>query len=168
MSLTTSLIPLLTALFTANPTASASATPALEATTAVTAQAQGARQDSAAIVAVIHAFHDALHNRDTATVVRLLASNAQVAEGGGLETRAEYLSHHLPGDMAYAAAVTRAVTAMSVTISGDMAWAMSTTHTTGAVGERTIDSNGVELMVLVRQNGQWRISAVHWSSQRRG
>lgn len=167
MSLSTSLIPLLTALLTANPTGSAAA-PALAPATTVTESAPVARQDSAAIVAVIHAFHDALHNRDTATVVRLLASNAQVAEGGGLETRAEYLSHHLPGDMAYAASIAREVTAMSVTVSGDMAWAMSTTHSTGTSGERTIDSNGVELMVLARQNGQWRISAVHWSSRRRG
>jgi len=48
---------------------------------------------------------------------------------------------------------------------GDAALALAWTRTTGTFGERQIDSNGVETMVLHRADGQWRIVHVHWSSR---
>ncbi len=122
--------------------------------------------DSASVAATVRSFHGALQTGDTATVKTLLAADARVGEGGGLETRAEYLSHHLPGDMAYAAKVSRTVTASDVTLAGDVAWVMSTTRTTGQVGDRAIDVSGVELMVLGREQGVWRIRAIQWSAGR--
>lgn len=116
-------------------------------------------------VATVEAFHRALQARDTAAVRNLLAADVLVLESGGLETRADYLSQHLQGDMAFASAVTRESGEHHVTTQGDVAWVASTSRTTGTFRERTISSTGAELMVLTRQEGRWRIRAIHWSSR---
>ena len=121
--------------------------------------------DSAAVASVVHAFHEALQAGDTASVLRLLGADVLVAESGGLENRDEYLSHHLPGDMAFSAAVTREVGPLAVTVSGDVSWAMSTSRTSGTFRDRTVNSVGAELMVLSRDGDAWRIRAIHWSSR---
>lgn len=132
------------------------------------AAAQTTAADSAAVVAAVRAFGQALQAGDTATVGALLADDVLVAESGGVETRAEYLAHHLPADIAFAAAVQRDPGLLHVTLSGDVAWVMSTSHTTGTFRGRAIDSAGAELMVLSRDGDTWRIRAVHWSSRRGG
>jgi ketosteroid isomerase-like protein len=124
-----------------------------------------AASDSADVVAAVEAFHQALQSADTAAVRELLADDVLVAESGGLETREEYLSHHLPGDMAFAAAVAREPGPRHVTIRGDVAWVTSTSRTTGTYRDRAIDASGAELMVLARDDGRWRIQAIHWSSR---
>ncbi|MDP2958246.1 MAG: nuclear transport factor 2 family protein [Longimicrobiales bacterium] len=121
--------------------------------------------DSAAVASAVHAFHGALQAGDTAAVLHLLGSDVLVAESGGLENRDEYLSHHLPGDMAFAAAVSRELGPMAVTVSGDVAWAMSTSRTSGTFRDRAVNSVGAELMVLSRDGDAWRIRAIHWSSR---
>ena len=116
-----------------------SPTLALAAVLAVAAAAPGSAQaqdhalmrpsgqvaDSAAVAATVHAYHEALQKGDTAAVRALLAPDIRVAESGGIETRDEYMSHHLPGDMAFAAAVTREAGPVHVTVVGDVAWAKS-------------------------------------------
>lgn len=124
-----------------------------------------ATSDSAAVVAAVHAFHAALEQGDTAAVKALLASDVRVLEGGGIETRDEYLSHHLPGDMAYASAVPAKQGDISVFVHGDVAWAVSSSTRQGTYREREVNSTGAELMVLVRDMGAWRVAAVHWSSR---
>lgn len=121
--------------------------------------------DSAAVADVVHRFHAALEAGDTAAAIGLLAPDVRVLESGGLETLEEYRSHHLPGDMAFAAAVAREVGPLSVTVAGDAAWVVSTSRTSGTFRDRQIDSVGVELMVLTRGLDGWRIRAVHWSSR---
>jgi hypothetical protein len=39
------------------------------------------------------------------------------------------------------------------------------THTMGRIGDRDVDSNGVETMVLVHTPDGWRIRHIHWSSR---
>lgn len=121
--------------------------------------------DSAAIVEVIDDFHDALVRGDSATVMELLAPEARILEGGGVETVEEYASHHLPADMAFASAVQRERGPLSVTVRGDVGWAVSTSRATGTWREREIDSAGAELVVLSRGERGWRIEAIHWSSR---
>jgi ketosteroid isomerase-like protein len=67
--------------------------------------------------------------------------------------------------MAYAAAVERESTTVAVTVSGDVAWAVSRSRTTGTYRDRAVDSEGAELVVLSRDGDQWRIRAIHWSSR---
>jgi len=128
----------------------------------------GAAPDSAAVAQTIGAFHRALAAGDSAAVRALLGDDVEVAESGGVESRDDYLSHHMPADMAFAAAVAREPGTMRVTVVGDVAWAMSMSHTTGTFRERPIDARGAELMVLSRHDGGWRIRAIHWSSRASG
>lgn len=123
--------------------------------------------DSAAVAAVVEQFHAALTNGDSASAVSLLAPDAVILESGGVETRAEYLSHHLPGDMAFARAIRSDRGPTRVVVEGDVAWATSTSTTVGSYRDRAINSAGAELMVLSKTPQGWRIRAVHWSSRAR-
>ena len=134
---------------------------------ATAAQVAAAQTDSAAVMAVVDAFHRALETGDTAAVRRLLAEGAIVQEGGGMETRAEYFSHHMAADMAFAAAVAAERVVAGVVVRGDAAWVASTSTRTGTFRERAIDLQGAELMVLIRTPDGWRIAAIHWSSRGR-
>ena len=125
------------------------------------------QEDSAAVARTVDAYHRALAAGDSAIVTHLLAADAVILESGGLETRAEYLSHHLPGDIAFARAGARQRGPIRVVVRGDVAWATSTSTTRGEYRSRPVDSVGVELMVLVRTEEGWQISGIHWSSRNR-
>ncbi|HET9453194.1 MAG TPA: nuclear transport factor 2 family protein, partial [Gemmatimonadaceae bacterium] len=99
--------------------------------------------------------------------LRLLAPDAVILESGGAETVAEYRAHHLPADIAFAAAVPSNRTVTRVVVRGDMGWVASTSTTQGEFRGRAINSAGAELMVLTRTGDGWRISAIHWSSRAR-
>lgn len=120
--------------------------------------------DSAAVVAVADRYHRALSDGDSATALSLLAEDAVILESGDVETREEYRSHHLPADIAFARAVPSVRGPVHVVIHGDAAWAISTTRTQGAYRDRTIDSQGAELMVVTQDAGRWKIRVIHWSS----
>lgn len=122
--------------------------------------------DSASVVAVVEQFHAALARGDSARAFELLAPDVMVLESGGLETAAEYRSHHLPGDIAFAQAVKSERKIEQVRVSGDAAWVVATSTTQGTFRDRPVNSVGVELMVLVRRQGAWLISAIHWSARR--
>lgn len=128
-----------------------------------TAHAQTA--DQKAVAATVQSYHDALARGDSAGAMRLLAPDALILESGGLETRADYQGHHLPGDIAFARAVPSQRAAPSVVVAGDVAWVVGTSKTTGTYRERAINSAGAELMVLSRTADGWRIRAIHWSSR---
>jgi ketosteroid isomerase-like protein len=128
----------------------------------------GAQQtDSVAVVSTINRFHDALAAGDSSAALELLTPDVIVLEAGGVETREEYRSHHLPGDIAFARAVQSERKLVKVTVRGDVAWVSATSTTKGTYRDRQIDSLGAELMVLLKTSGGWRISAIHWSSRRR-
>ncbi len=127
--------------------------------------AQTAATDSAAVVATIEAYHAALASGDSLAALRLLASDAVILESGDVETRSEYHAHHLAADIAYSKAMPSARGAVMVRISGDVAWATSTSTTQGTYRERAVNSIGAELMVLSRSRSGWVIRAIHWSSR---
>lgn len=121
--------------------------------------------DSATVASVVERFHAAMTVGDSATVMGLLAADAVILESGGAETRAEYRSHHLPADINFAKSMKSRRDPVRVTIRGDVAWASSTSKTTGESRGRRVNSAGAELMVLTRTVEGWRISAIHWSSR---
>lgn len=137
--------------------------------TAITASssvaAQSPRTDSAAVVAVVRAYHAALAAGDSLAALRLLAPDAAILESGDVETRAEYQAHHLAADIAYAKSVPSVRGDVVVRLSGDAAWASSTSTTKGTYRERAVNSVGAELMVLTRTPNGWIIRAIHWSSR---
>lgn len=132
------------------------------------AQARNAPADSAAVVAAAAKFHAALAAGDSAAALALLTDDVQIVESGGVEDRAHYREHHLPGDIRFAMSATSQRAIGQVTVRGDVAWLVSTSTTTGESGGRPVNSQGAELMVLVRTSQGWKIAAVHWSSRRRG
>ncbi len=121
--------------------------------------------DSLSVVSIIERFNAALASGDSAAAMSLLAPDAVILESGGVETRAEYQSHHLPGDIAYARSMKSTRGPIRVSVRGDVAWASSTSTTTGESRGRQVNSAGAELMVLTRTAAGWRISAIHWSSR---
>lgn len=129
--------------------------------------AQTDSPDSAAVAQAVADYHAALARGDSAAALALLAPDAVILESGGLESRNEYRAHHLPGDIGFARAVPSRRGPIRVTLAGDVAWAVSSSETTGTFRERAINSTGVELMVLSRTPEGWRIRAIHWSSRSR-
>lgn len=127
----------------------------------------GAAADSASVAQTVLRYHDALERGDSTAALALLAPGAVILESGGMESLAEYRSHHLSSDIAFARAVPETRSPIQVTVRGDAAWAASTTTVRGTFRDRAVDSSGAELMVLTRTAAGWRIAAVHWSSRRR-
>lgn len=124
--------------------------------------------DSAAVLATIRGFHRALQTGDSAAALTALAPDVMILESGGVEDRAEYRGHHLPGDIAFARAVPTIYTVRQVRIEGRTAWVTSTSVTRGTYDGRPVDSQGAESMVLSRGgDGRWLIRSIHWSSRRR-
>ena len=146
---------------------------ALTVVSATALHAQAARTtaaaDSVQVLEVVNRFHAALAAADSSAALALLAEDAMILESGGLETREEYRSHHLPGDIAFAKAITSVREPRHVRIAGDVAWVISASTTQGTYRDRAINSAGAELMLLVRRPDGWKIAAIHWSArQRRG
>lgn len=123
--------------------------------------------DSASVAAAVRSYHDALRRGDSSAVLALLADDAVILETGGVETKADYRAGHLSGDIRFAQAVPSQSTGVRVAIRGDVAWAWSTSTTTGEMNGRQINSVGAELMVLTRTAAGWKINAIHWSSRAR-
>jgi len=68
----------------------------------------------------VDAFHAALRAGDRDAALAVLAEDALIFEAGGAErSRAEYASHHLEADAAFAAATEATVTRLSCEASGD-------------------------------------------------
>lgn len=113
----------------------------------------------------VDAFHNALGSGDQATAAALLLDDALIYEGGRAErNKAQYASHHLPADTAFAATTTRVVSRRSGHAVGDLAWIATESITSGTFKGRPINSRSTETMILRRQNDIWRIAHIHWSS----
>ncbi|HYC97811.1 YybH family protein [Brevundimonas sp.] len=116
--------------------------------------------------ATVDAFHAALRAGDRDAALALLTEDALIFEAGGAErSRAEYASHHLEADSAFAAMTRDAVRRRSGDASGDVAWITSEGRTTGEFNGRPVDRITTETMLLRRHGDGWRIQHIHWSSR---
>src|SRR5437773_8215125 len=123
--------------------------------------------DSVAVVRAASQFHTALEQGNTVTIRQLLSADLHVLEGGAVETRAEYLAHHLAADIEFAKSVRSESQLTTYAREGSVAWLVSTSSARGTFRGRSVDSVGAELMVLSKTGLGWQIRAVHWSSSRR-
>ena len=123
--------------------------------------------EEAKVIEVIDAFHAALAVGDSTTALSHLADDVVILESGGIENKDHYRSGHIAGDMRFARAVPRKRGDMSVVINGDVAWAYGGSIIQGQMGDRAINSQGAELVVLARDGDSWKIKAIHWSSRKR-
>lgn len=81
-----------------------------------------------------------------------------------MESREEYLKHHLSADIVFAKAVPSKTLRSEATVSGQTAWVRSATSSQGKFRNRNIKITGAELVVLTRTSTAWEIRAIHWSS----
>ena len=130
-------------------------------------QSAGAATDSSTIASMVQRFDALMAAGDSAGLLAMLADDVVVLESGGLETRSEFRSHHLPADISFAKAVKSQQGPILVRVLGDVAWASSTSIMEGESRGRQVNSVSAELMVFSRQNGEWKIRAIHWSSRTR-
>jgi ketosteroid isomerase-like protein len=124
-----------------------------------------AEADPDAARSVVEDFHRALAEADSARVLELLHPDAIIYEAGHAETVEEYRAGHLAADIRFAAASEREVLDEQTVVMGDAVIYLSESHVSGTVGEREIDSRGVETMVLVPDGDGWRIRHIHWSNR---
>lgn len=122
--------------------------------------------DSAAITTAVENFHRALIQGDRAAALAALSEDALILESGSLQTRTEYEREHLGEDIAFARATKTERSPLVIKQDGNVAWTTATSKTTGTFKGRKIDSTGVELMVLTKDQSGWRIRAIHWSSRK--
>ncbi|MFA7263040.1 MAG: nuclear transport factor 2 family protein [Caulobacter sp.] len=115
--------------------------------------------------AVVEQFHAAMKRGDAAAVAALMADDAVIYEQGWVEvSKEEYVTGHLPGDIAYSAGMTDQVISRRVSTSGSFAVVMTQSRTTGTYEGKPVDREGTETMVLKRVKGAWLITHIHWSS----
>ena len=117
-------------------------------------------------LAVVEQFHLAMKRGDAEAVAALMTEDAVIYEQGGAEaSKAEYVTGHLPGDIAYSAGMTDTITSRRSEVSGPFALVMTQGGTTGTFDGKPVDRLTTETMVLRRVRGIWRIAHIHWSSR---
>jgi ketosteroid isomerase-like protein len=121
--------------------------------------------DSLTVAVAVERYHRALREGDSVAALALLAEDAVIVEGGTIESRQEYRSHHLPADIAFARAVKGTRSAVRASVRGDVAWTTATSKVRGTFRGKPVISTGAELMVLTRSKEGWKITAIHWSSR---
>ncbi len=127
---------------------------------------QPAPTNAGEIQAAVEGFHQALTHADRAAALAALSPDALILESGESQTRAEYEGRHLAEDIAFASATKTERSPLIVRQEGNVAWTIATSKTTGTFQGRKVDSAGVELMVLTKDESRWRIRAIHWSSRK--
>jgi ketosteroid isomerase-like protein len=125
-----------------------------------------ARADSLSAEAFMNRFHDSVAGGDSTAVASGLADDVTIAEGGSLQTRSEYLSHHFRGDARFLGSLTRKSISTSTRMDGNTAVVVSTSRLSGSFNDRSIDMISLETAVLERFHDTWKIVSIHWSSGR--
>ena len=134
---------------------------------AACAPAQPSANDEAAVAAAAKAFQTAMDTGDGPTVMRYIADDALMMEGGTIENRMQYEQNHLPADLEFAKGMTAKRMPVQQTVRGDVAWVRTSTEFSGTFEGQPLALLGLETMVMTREPDGWKIKALHWSSQRR-
>ena len=78
-------------------------------------------EDSAPVVAIVDAFHEALGRGDAKAAMEFLAPDAMILESGFAQTGAEYERHHLQEDIAFTRTVPSVRSVLNAQLDGDVA-----------------------------------------------
>lgn len=74
------------------------------------------------VVDTLDEFHPAIVENDASKAGELLSNSVRILEGGKVEQKEEYLSHHFHSDGKFLSAMNREVDSQTVTIEGNTAW----------------------------------------------
>ena len=116
---------------------------------------------------VLASFHAALVAGDKAKAIGLMAPDVAIYESGYVErSLAEYASHHLGEDMAFAKTSVRKILKQTERIEGNIAVVWEETETTGTSRGKDVHAFGTETAILEKKGDAWSIVHVHWSSRK--
>ncbi len=121
--------------------------------------------DKEMIAKTLNDLETAIVENDSEKAGEILHDDVTILEGGGMETKSQYLSHHFHSDGKFLSAMNREEVSQEISVEGNMAWVTSKTKMTGTYSGRDIDLSSLELAVLKKENGMWRVIALHWSSR---
>lgn len=121
--------------------------------------------DKEMIAKTLSDLQTAIINNDSEQAGKILHEDVTILEGGGVETKTQYLSHHFHSDGKFLSAINREEVSQEISVEGNMAWVTSKTKMTGTYSGREIDMSSLELAVLKKENNLWKIVALHWSSR---
>ncbi len=125
--------------------------------------------DESTPAGALESFHNALTRGDKEAVFRLLAEDVLIFESGGVErSLEEYAGHHMPLDMEFTKNMKRETTSQSVQEAAGTAIIFSESRTQGTFKNKEYNLLGKETIVLKRQENQWKITHIHWSSMPAG
>lgn len=110
-------------------------------------------------------FRTAIVNNNQDKASELLTNDARILEGGGVETKKEYLSNHFHSDGKILSVMDHKVTSRKIKSAQTTAWISTTSPMSGTYNNNELSINSAELAVLVKQEVNWNISAVHWFSK---
>lgn len=112
----------------------------------------------------LDAFHHALEEGNEQAALRWLSADALILEGGGVETRDEYASHHLGSDMAFLSAMNSERLSRDIQAGDDLVTIITRSRLTGTFKDKEIDVVSSETAVLTQAGDDWQIQHLHWSS----
>jgi len=115
------------------------------------------------VTGIVDKFYGGVKAGDTKAVMQLIAPDAVFVESGKIETRAEYEMNHLPADTEFESKTkgTRGPSQVTFGANGNAAWVISRAEYDEGNPEKYINT---QLMVLTRENGEWKIRSISWSS----
>lgn len=116
---------------------------------------------------VIAEFHAALARGDVSRATELLAPDVTIYESGFVErSRAEYVSHHLPEDIAFAKTSTRTQLKQIEQLEGNIAIVIGESETKTQTKGEAVRLLGTETITLRKTGENWVITHIHWSSRK--
>lgn len=130
------------------------------------ATSAGAQSAPDAATQTLSAFHAAMQRGDGEAVLALLDPAVSIFESGVAETREQYRSHHLAGDMAFSQATQSRTRKQEVDCTGSICIVTRQTETSGSFKGKSVNLAGTETAVLKRVGEAWKIVHLHWSSKK--
>lgn len=115
--------------------------------------------------AVAQVFQNALEQGDRAAALALLASDAQISEGGDTQSRNSYATHHLAEDIAFLKDAKLKLLSRASLAMGDRAQVASESEISAVEKGKPVTLRNRETMDLRRVDGTWKIAAIRWNSQ---
>lgn len=133
--------------------------------------AQGQDTDTTRIAQLLAAYDQAFNARDLDKLASFYHSEVTIYEGGGINRGwADYRDHHLGPELKQFENLQFAHSNVQVHIldGGRAAYVTSEYSIKAKMGDRDIDSGGLETVVLIKQtDGSWKIRHSHTSARRR-
>ena len=114
--------------------------------------------------AAAQAFQSALQHGDRAAVLALLAPGVSISEGGHVQTRGEYASGHLGGDIAFLKDARVTPVSMASMPLGDSVMVGSESEIETSVKGKPVTLRSREMLKLQQSGKDWKIVSVQWRS----